>query len=281
MGATDSSDTDRELMSAADVGRTVSRIAHEIIEKTALDGPDAPRVVLLGIPTRGVALAARLAEKIREFAGVDVPHGALDITLYRDDLNTKPPRPLEETSIPDSGIDDTVVVLVDDVLYSGRTVRAALDALRDVGRPRAVQLAVFVDRGHREFPLRADYVGKNVPTSRSDNIKVRLTEHDGHDGVTIASHGGPVGSPMSPRHLLSASDLTRDEATAILDDADRFSRVAARPRGQEAADPARPHRHHDVLRELHPHQGVVRGGGQVDERRRHQRQLVRVVGGQG
>jgi pyrimidine operon attenuation protein/uracil phosphoribosyltransferase len=178
LGATDSSDTDRELMSAADVGRTVSRIAHEIIEKTALGGPDAPRVILLGIPTRGVALA--------------VPHGALDITLYRDDLNSKPPRPLEETSIPDSGIDGTVVVLVDDVLYSGRTVRAALDALRDVGRPRAVQLAVFVDRGHREFPLRADYVGKNVPTSRSDNIKVRLTEHDGHDGVTIASHGGPV-----------------------------------------------------------------------------------------
>jgi pyrimidine operon attenuation protein/uracil phosphoribosyltransferase len=192
LGTTDSSDTDRELMSAADVGRTISRIAHEIIEKTALDGTDAPRVILLGIPTRGVDLAARLAAKIQEFSGVAVEHGALDITLYRDDLNMKPPRPLEETTIPDSGIDGTVVVLVDDVLYSGRTVRAALDALRDIGRPRAVQLAVFVDRGHREFPLRADYVGKNVPTSRSDNIKVRLTEHDGHDGVQIASHGGPV-----------------------------------------------------------------------------------------
>jgi pyrimidine operon attenuation protein / uracil phosphoribosyltransferase len=191
LGATDSSETDRELMTAADVGRTISRISHEIIEKTALDGSDAPRVILLGIPTRGVALAARIAAKIKEFADVDVPHGALDITLYRDDLNTKPPRPLEVTSIPDEGIDGTVVVLVDDVLYSGRTVRAALDALRDVGRPRAVQLAVFVDRGHREFPLRADYVGKNVPTSRSDNIKVRLTEHDGFDGVAIASHGGP------------------------------------------------------------------------------------------
>ena len=113
-----------------------------------------------------------------------------------------------------------MVVLVDDVLYSGRTVRAALDALRDVGRPRAVQLAVLVDRGHRELPLRADYVGKNVPTSRNDNIKVRLTEHDGRDGVLIASHGGP--KTMSTRHLLSAADLTRDEATAILDDADRF-----------------------------------------------------------
>jgi pyrimidine operon attenuation protein / uracil phosphoribosyltransferase len=192
LGTTDSSDTDRELMSAADVGRTISRIAHEIIEKTALDGADAPRVILLGIPTRGVDLAARLAAKIQEFSGVAVEDGALDITLYRDDLNMKPPRPLEETTIPDSGIDGTVVVLVDDVLYSGRTVRAALDALRDIGRPRAVQLAVFVDRGHREFPLRADYVGKNVPTSRSDNIKVRLTEHDGHDGVHIASHGGPV-----------------------------------------------------------------------------------------
>jgi pyrimidine operon attenuation protein/uracil phosphoribosyltransferase len=192
LGATDSSDTDRELMSAADVGRTISRIAHEIIEKTALDGVDGPRVILLGIPTRGVDLATRLAAKIQEFSGVAVEHGALDITLYRDDLNMKPPRPLEETTIPDSGIDGSVVVLVDDVLYSGRTVRAALDALRDIGRPRAVQLAVFVDRGHREFPLRADYVGKNVPTSRSDNIKVRLTEHDGHDGVHIASHGGPV-----------------------------------------------------------------------------------------
>jgi len=192
LGTTDSSDTDRELMSAADVGRTISRIAHEIIEKTALDGADAPRVILLGIPTRGVDLATRLAAKIQEFSGVAVEHGALDITLYRDDLNMKPPRPLEATTIPDSGIDGTVVVLVDDVLYSGRTVRAALDALRDIGRPRAVQLAVFVDRGHREFPLRADYVGKNVPTSRSDNIKVRLTEHDGHDGVHIASHGGPV-----------------------------------------------------------------------------------------
>jgi pyrimidine operon attenuation protein/uracil phosphoribosyltransferase len=187
-----STGTDRELMSAADVGRTISRIAHQIIEKTALDDPAGPpKVILLGIPTRGVTLAARLADKINEFAGVTVPHGALDITLYRDDLNIKPPRPLEDTSIPDGGIDDAVVVLVDDVLYSGRTVRAALDALRDIGRPRSVQLAALVDRGHRELPLRADYVGKNVPTSRSDNIKVLLTEHDGRDGVLIASYGGP------------------------------------------------------------------------------------------
>ncbi|OFJ52836.1 bifunctional pyr operon transcriptional regulator/uracil phosphoribosyltransferase PyrR [Mycolicibacterium grossiae] len=183
--------SDRELLSAADVTRTISRMAHQIIEKTALGGADAPRVLLLGIPTRGVTLAARLARQITEFSGVEVASGALDVTLYRDDLMSKPPRPLAETSIPAGGVDDAVVVLVDDVLYSGRTVRAALDALRDVGRPRIVQLAVFVDRGHRELPIRADYVGKNVPTSRTDNVKVRLAEHDGHDGVRIANTGGP------------------------------------------------------------------------------------------
>ncbi|KZS83922.1 bifunctional pyr operon transcriptional regulator/uracil phosphoribosyltransferase PyrR [Mycobacterium persicum] len=176
----------RELMSAADVGRTISRIAHQIIEKTALDSPDSPRVVLLGIPTRGVTLARRLATHIREYSGVEVADGALDITLYRDDLMSKPPRPLEETAIPAGGIDDALVILVDDVLYSGRSVRSALDALRDVGRPRAVQLAVLVDRGHRELPVRADYVGKNVPTSRSESVHVQLREHDGHDGVVIS-----------------------------------------------------------------------------------------------
>jgi pyrimidine operon attenuation protein / uracil phosphoribosyltransferase len=180
-------------MSAADVGRTVSRIAHQIIEKTALDDPAGPpRVILLGIPTRGVTLATRIADRIREFAGIDVPCGALDITLYRDDLDSKPPRPLGDTSIPEGGIDGRLVVLVDDVLYTGRSVRAALDALRDIGRPSAVQLAVLVDRGHRELPLRADYVGKNVPTSRSENVKVRLAENDGgQDGVCIAPYGGP------------------------------------------------------------------------------------------
>jgi pyrimidine operon attenuation protein/uracil phosphoribosyltransferase len=189
MGAARDAATGRELMSAADVGRTISRIAHQIIEKTALDGPDAPRVVLLGIPTRGVILAKRLATNIGEYSGVEVGHGALDITLYRDDLMQKPPRPLEATSIPAGGIDDALVVLVDDVLYSGRSVRSALDALRDVGRPRAVQLAVLVDRGHRELPLRADYVGKNVPTSRSESVHVQLSEHDGRDGVVISRDG--------------------------------------------------------------------------------------------
>ena len=186
MGSTAPGGESRELMSAADVGRTISRIAHQIIEKTALDGPDSPRVVLLGIPTRGVILAQRLAAHIGEYSGVEVGCGALDITLYRDDLMTKPPRPLEVTSIPAGGIDDTLVILVDDVLYSGRSVRSALDALRDVGRPRAVQLAVLVDRGHRELPVRADYVGKNVPTSRNENVRVQLSEHDDHDGVVIS-----------------------------------------------------------------------------------------------
>jgi pyrimidine operon attenuation protein/uracil phosphoribosyltransferase len=190
MSAAGDSATGRELMSAADVGRTISRVAHQIIEKTALDSPDAPRVVLLGIPTRGVILATRLAANIAEFSGVDVAHGALDITLYRDDLNIKPPRPLEATSIPTGGIDDALVILVDDVLYSGRSVRSALDALRDVGRPRAVQLAVLVDRGHRELPVRADYVGKNVPTSRTESVHVQLREHDDRDGVVIARDQG-------------------------------------------------------------------------------------------
>jgi len=183
---------DRELMSAADVSRTIARIAHQIIEKTALDAPDAPNVVLLGIPTRGVTLASRLARNIADFSGTEVACGALDITLYRDDLMSKPPRALAATAIPEGGIDDALVVLVDDVLYSGRSVRAALDALRDLGRPRAVQLAVLVDRGHRELPIRADYAGKNVPTSRADNVKVRLTEDDGHEGVRIAPYGGPA-----------------------------------------------------------------------------------------
>ncbi|MCB0928473.1 MAG: bifunctional pyr operon transcriptional regulator/uracil phosphoribosyltransferase PyrR [Mycolicibacterium insubricum] len=183
MGASESG---RELMSSADVSRTIARIAHQIIEKTALDSADAPRVVLLGIPTRGPELAARLAANITDFCGVAVGHGSLDITLYRDDLNSKPPRPLEDTRIPPGGIDDALVILVDDVLYSGRSVRAALDALRDIGRPRAVQLAVLVDRGHRELPIRADYVGKNVPTSRAENVEVRITEHDGRDQVLIS-----------------------------------------------------------------------------------------------
>ena len=176
---------ERELLSAGDVARTVARMAHQIIEKTALDAAGVPPVVLLGIPRRGAPLALRLAERIVEFSDVRVPTGTLDITLYRDDLRHRPPRPLESTRLPDGGIDDRLVVLVDDVLFSGRTVRAALDALRDHGRPRAVQLAVLVDRGHRELPIRADYVGKNVPTARSEEVRVLLAEVDGTDAVLL------------------------------------------------------------------------------------------------
>jgi len=171
----------RELLSASDVARTVARIAHQIIEKTA----GAENVVLVGIPTRGALLARRLGAAVAEFSGTAVPVGIVDPTLYRDDLRHHPARPLASTDIPDGGLDDALVVLIDDVLMSGRTVRAALDALADHGRPRAVQLAVLVDRGHRELPIRADYVGKNLPTSADERVFVRLVEVDEVDEVTI------------------------------------------------------------------------------------------------
>lgn len=176
---------ERELLSAGDVARTVARIAHQVIEKTAIGSGSGEPPVLLGIPTRGTPLAARLAERISEFSGVDIPFGSIDITLYRDDLRHRPPRPLERTELPAAGVDGRVVVLVDDVLFSGRTVRAALDALRDQGRPQSVQLAVLVDRGHRELPIRADYVGKNVPTARTEEIAVLLSEVDDRDAVLL------------------------------------------------------------------------------------------------
>jgi pyrimidine operon attenuation protein/uracil phosphoribosyltransferase len=160
----------------------VDRIAHQIIEHVAKTGFDA---VLLGIPTRGVPLAHRLADRIAVFSGERVPTGSLDITLYRDDLRLRGVRPLGETVEPEGGITGRTVILVDDVLFSGRTIRAALDALTELGRPRAVQLAVLVDRGHRELPIRADYVGKNIPTAPSQNVRVSLSEIDGTDGVTV------------------------------------------------------------------------------------------------
>jgi pyrimidine operon attenuation protein/uracil phosphoribosyltransferase len=173
----------RELLSAAEVARIVARMAHQIIERTA---PEP--VVMVGIPTRGVPLAHRLANRIREFGGPVPVVGTLDVTLYRDDLRRRPTRPLGATDLPDGGLDDALVVLVDDVLYSGRTVAAALDALREYGRPRAVQLAVLVDRGHRELPIRADYVGKNVPTSRDEEIGVLLMETDRTDAVVLRAY---------------------------------------------------------------------------------------------
>jgi pyrimidine operon attenuation protein/uracil phosphoribosyltransferase len=175
------------LLSAADVARVVDRMAHQLIEKAADLG--LADLVLIGIPTRGAPLARRLAARIEAFSGTPVDVGTADITLYRDDLRLRGVRALEPTVLPDAGIDGRLVVLVDDVLYSGRSVRAALDALRDLGRPRAVQLAVLVDRGHRELPIRADYVGKNVPTSRSQSVKVHLAEIDGVDEVVLTEGG--------------------------------------------------------------------------------------------
>ena len=139
----------------------------------------------MGIPSGGVPLAHRLATKIAEFSGVDIPSGSLDITLYRDDLRNKPHRALQPTSIPAGGIDNAIVVLVDDVLFSGRTIRAALDALGDIGRPQSIQLAVLVDRGHRQVPIRADYVGKNVPTASNEDIDVLISDIDGRDAVVL------------------------------------------------------------------------------------------------
>ncbi len=178
--------TSRDVLEAADIHRGLTRIAHEILERNK----GAGEILLLGIPTRGVALARRLAERIAAVEGSPVPVGSLDITMYRDDLRMHPARALARTEVPDPGVDGKVVVLVDDVLYSGRTVRAALDALNDLGRPRAVQLAVLVDRGHRELPIRADYVGKNLPTSLRERVRVMLTEHDGRDAVVLSSTPG-------------------------------------------------------------------------------------------
>jgi pyrimidine operon attenuation protein/uracil phosphoribosyltransferase len=175
-----------DVLSGADIGRALTRIAHEILERNK----GATDVVLLGIPTRGLPLAERLAAKIAEVEpGVEAASivGALDVTMYRDDLHRHPTRTIGATHLPAgvADLDDRVVVLVDDVLFSGRTIRAALDAIGDLGRPRAVQLAVLVDRGHRELPIRADYVGKNLPTALGEQVRVRLAETDGTDSVHI------------------------------------------------------------------------------------------------
>ncbi|HEX6887998.1 MAG TPA: bifunctional pyr operon transcriptional regulator/uracil phosphoribosyltransferase PyrR [Candidatus Nanopelagicales bacterium] len=167
-----------------DIARALSRIAHEILEREK----GADQVVLMGIPTRGVPLARRIAERIASIEpGAQVPVGSLDITMFRDDLRMKPARALEPTVVPPEGIDGRTVVLVDDVLFSGRSIRAALDALAELGRPRAVRLAVLVDRGHRELPIRADHVGKNVPTSLREQVRVRVAELDGVDEVVIGA----------------------------------------------------------------------------------------------
>ena len=171
----------RTVLEASDISRALTRIAHEILERNR----GAEQLVLLGIPSRGVPLARRLAARIASVEGSAVPVGSLDVTMYRDDLRLRPARALEHTDLPPGGIEGRTVVLVDDVLYSGRTVRAALDALGDLGRPGRVQLAVLVDRGHRELPIRADYVGKNLPTSPDQRVRVLLDETDGSDLVSI------------------------------------------------------------------------------------------------
>ena len=174
-----------EVLTAGDISRALTRIAHEVLERNK----GAADLVVLGIPTRGLPLARRLAQRIADVEGVDADRlaGSLEVTLYRDDLRRHPTRPIGRTELPDGrdDLDDAVVVLVDDVLFSGRTIRAALDAVADLGRPRLVQLAVLVDRGHRELPIRADYVGKNLPTALGESVRVRLVEVDGEDGVRI------------------------------------------------------------------------------------------------
>jgi pyrimidine operon attenuation protein/uracil phosphoribosyltransferase len=170
---------------SADISRALIRISHEILERNA----GSHNLVLLGIPTRGAHLAHRIAAIIEGIESKSVPVGTLDITLHRDDLRLRPPRALMPTKIPTTGIEGKDVVLIDDVFFSGRTIRAALDALGEIGRPRTVQLAVLVDRGHRELPIRADYVGKNLPTSLDQSVKVHLTEIDGVDEVLVGKVG--------------------------------------------------------------------------------------------
>ena len=169
------------VLNAAEIARALRRIAHEILEKNH----GSSDVVLLGIPTRGVIIAQRLAQEILTIEQAEVALGTLDITMFRDDLRMRAPRALTPTQLPKTGIDAKHVVLVDDVFFSGRTVRAALDALNELGRPKSVQLAVLIDRGHRELPIRADYVGKNIPTAKTESVKVNLLDIDGVDEVKI------------------------------------------------------------------------------------------------
>jgi len=171
----------RVVLDAGDISRALTRISHEILERNK----GADDLILLGLHTRGVPLARRLSARIGDVEGTPAATGSLDVTMYRDDLRSHPTRTPHHTQIPAAGIDGKTVVLVDDVLYSGRTIRAALDAISDLGRPSVVRLAVLVDRGHRELPIRADHVGKNLPTARTERVHLRLEETDGLDEVRI------------------------------------------------------------------------------------------------
>ena len=190
------------VLTDTDVARALKRMAHEIIERNK----GAERLVLMGIRTRGIPLAGRLARQIGSIEGNEVAAGSLDVTLYRDDYARTGPRPLGQTSFP-AEVDGKVVVLVDDVLYTGRTIRAAMDAVMDYGRPQAIQLAVLVDRGHRELPIRADYVGKNLPTSAEQEVRVHLAESDGVDEVVVATAPASAASSTTPR-VTAASPTT-------------------------------------------------------------------------
>lgn len=184
-----SATSSKRLLGADDIRRAVARLAHEVVERN--EGVEG--IVLVGLRTRGIPLARRIQSAIQQFEGATVPLGELDITLYRDDVHHRAPRALEPTTMPVS-VEDHTLILVDDVLYTGRTIRAALDALTDLGRPQAIQLLVLVDRGHRELPIRPDYVGKNVPTSRREKVAVRLEEIDGVDEVVIVGSGAAEGA---------------------------------------------------------------------------------------
>ena len=173
-----------QIMDGAAIERVLTRVAHEIVEKNK----GTADLVLIGLRSRGVDLARRLSQRLKEIDGVDVPVGALDITLYRDDLGKGGPQPAVRRTEISFSIENKKVILVDDVLYTGRTIRAAMDGLMDLGRPRTIQLAVLVDRGHRELPIRADYVGKNVPTAKTEQVQVMLQEEDGVDRVVILDH---------------------------------------------------------------------------------------------
>ncbi|NED97498.1 bifunctional pyr operon transcriptional regulator/uracil phosphoribosyltransferase PyrR [Phytoactinopolyspora alkaliphila] len=193
----------RTVLSEDEINRALARMAHEVVERNK----GASGLVVLGIPSRGVPLAQRLTARISSVEDIAVPVGALDVTMYRDDLRLRPARALEPTDIPDGGVDGKTVVLVDDVLYSGRTIRAALTALDDVGRPRAVRLAVLVDRGHRELPIRADHVGKNLPTSLRESVRVLLNEVDGQDAVLVGATADAHPAPEA--HLAAGEEEAR------------------------------------------------------------------------
>jgi pyrimidine operon attenuation protein/uracil phosphoribosyltransferase len=184
----------KPVLDAADVRRVLTRIGHEIVERNK----GTSDLVLVGVHRRGVPLAHRLAAKLAEIEGHAVPTGALDVAMYRDDIGLRPPGATHQTDLP-VDLTGKVVVLVDDVLFTGRTIRAALDALVDFGRPRAIQLAVLVDRGHRELPIRADYVGKNLPTSLGQDVQVRVSEIDGTDSVVVDEHPGAAATAAEVR----------------------------------------------------------------------------------